>query len=90
MRSLVPLFLLAAAASAPALAVEPVPVPNFRSIELHGGGTVTVVPAAVQRVTFLEGSPQFTRVRVDRDGKLTGAVTLERLLISLAVAGPSD
>jgi hypothetical protein len=70
MRSLVPLFLLAAAASAPALAVEPVPVPNFRSIELHGGGTVTVVSAAVQRVTILEGSTQFTRVRVDHDGKL--------------------
>jgi hypothetical protein len=47
-----------------------VPVPNFRSIELHGGGTVTVVSAAVQRVTILEGSTQFTRVRVDHDGKL--------------------
>jgi CBS domain-containing protein len=27
---------------------------------------------------------------VDRDGRLTGAVTLERLLTSLAVAGPGD
>lgn len=70
MRSLVPFFTLAIAASAPALAVEPVPVPQFRAIELHGGGTVTITPAAVQRVTLLEGSTQFTRVRVDREGKL--------------------
>jgi len=27
---------------------------------------------------------------VDRDGRLVGAVTLERLLTSLAVAGPND
>ena len=27
---------------------------------------------------------------VDRDGRLIGAVTLERLLTSLAVAGPND
>lgn len=27
---------------------------------------------------------------VDRTGRLTGAVTLERLLTSLAVAGPGD
>ncbi|MFV8264199.1 CBS domain-containing protein [Mycolicibacterium peregrinum] len=27
---------------------------------------------------------------VDRSGRLTGAVTLERLLTSLAVAGPGD
>jgi CBS domain-containing protein len=27
---------------------------------------------------------------VDHDGRLVGAVTLERLLTSLAVAGPND
>ena len=70
MRSLVPLFALAAAASAPALAVETVPVASFRAVELHGGGVVTIAPAPVQRVTFLEGSSQFTKVRVSRDGKL--------------------
>ncbi|HWI87669.1 MAG TPA: DUF2807 domain-containing protein [Sphingomicrobium sp.] len=70
MRSLVPLFVFAIAAAAPVLAVEPVPVPTFRAIELHGGGMITIVPAEVQRVTLLEGSTQFTRVRVDREGKL--------------------
>lgn len=70
MRSITPFFALTIAASVPALAVEPVAVAPFRAIELHGGGTVMVVPAAVQRVTLLEGSTQFTRVRVDREGKL--------------------
>jgi hypothetical protein len=70
MRSIVPLFAFAIAAAAPALAVEPVPVPPFRSIELHGGGILNVVPAPVQRVTLIEGSTRFTRVHVERDGKL--------------------
>ncbi|MCV7257816.1 CBS domain-containing protein [Mycobacterium shimoidei] len=52
----------------------------------------TVAPEA----TLLEIATKMAKKRsplvavVDRDGKLTGAVTLERLLISLAVAGPSD
>ena len=70
MRSVVPLFLVALAASAPVLAIENVPVPAFRAIELHGGGNVTVVPAPAQRVILEDGSSQFTRVRVDREGKL--------------------
>lgn len=70
MRSLVPLFALFAAASAPALAVEAVPVASFRAIELHGGGIVTITPAPVQRLTLLEGSTQFTKIRVNGEGKL--------------------
>jgi hypothetical protein len=70
MRSSLSLFVFALALSAPALAVEPVPVPSFRAIELHGGGTVTVTPSRVQRVTLLEGSTQFTSLHVDREGKL--------------------
>jgi hypothetical protein len=70
MRSIVPFFVFAVAASAPALATEAVPVPSFRAIELHGGGIVTIVPAAAQRVTILEGSTQFTRMHVEREGKL--------------------
>ena len=70
MRSFIPLFTFAMAASAPALAVEPVAVPKFRAIELHGGGIVTVAPSSVQRVTLLEGSTKFTQIRVDREGKL--------------------
>jgi hypothetical protein len=70
MRSTLPLFALALASAAPVLATETVPVPGFRSVELRGGGSVTVVPGGAQRVTILEGSSRFTRMRVERDGKL--------------------
>jgi hypothetical protein len=70
MRSIVPLFAAAFAASAPALAVETVPVPRFNSVELRGGGEVTVRPGPVQRVTLVEGSSRFTNVYMTRGGKL--------------------
>lgn len=70
MRSLIPLFAAALAASAPALATETVPVAPFRSVELRGGGDVTVRPGPVQRLTIVEGSSQFTRFRMRRDGQL--------------------
>jgi Putative auto-transporter adhesin, head GIN domain len=66
MRSLVPLFALAIAGAAPALALEPVPVPAFQSIQLRGGGDLTVVPGPAQRVALVEGSLQYTRIRVER------------------------
>lgn len=71
MRSALPLFAFAVAVSAPALAVEIVLVPAFRGIELRGGGTVVLTRGPVQRVTITEGSSAFTRLRVDRRGKLT-------------------
>src|SRR5947209_3262232 len=70
MRSIVPLFAVALAVSAPAVATELVPVPPFRSVELRGGGNVVVVPGPVQRVTIVDGSSRFTRFRVERDGQL--------------------
>ena len=70
MRSLVPLFTIALAAAAPALATESISVPAFRSVQLRGGGEVSLRPGPVQRVTIIEGSPQITRFRVGRDGQL--------------------
>src|SRR3954462_15582407 len=70
MRSILPMFALALAVSGPALATEPVPVPAFRSVQLRGGGEVTLRPGAVQRVTVVEGSARITRFQVDRDGQL--------------------
>jgi hypothetical protein len=70
MRSVFPLFAAAFAVSAPAVAIEHVPVSAFRSVELRGGGEVTVRPGPVQRVTITEGSTQFTRIYLDRDRKL--------------------
>jgi hypothetical protein len=78
MRSIVPLFAVALAASAPALATEPVPVAPFRSIELSGGGDVSIVPGPVQRVTLISGSTQFTRFVVERDGRLRISACNER------------
>ena len=70
MRSTLPLFVAIFAASAPALAVENIAVSSFRSIQLRGGGEVTVRPGPVQRVTITDGSSQFTRFRVDGAGQL--------------------
>jgi hypothetical protein len=70
MRSILPLFAAAFTASAPAIGVETVPVPRFNSVELRGGGEVTVRPGPVQRVTLMEGSTQFTNVYMTRTGKL--------------------
>src|SRR3954453_23145450 len=70
MRSIVPFFAIALAASAPALATELVPVPAFRSVQLQGGGDVSIVPGPVQRVTILNGSTQFTTFRMRENGRL--------------------
>lgn len=70
MQTVFPIFALAFAISAPALAADAVPVPHFQSIELRGGGDVSIVPGPVQRVMIVEGSTQFTTFRVIRDGKL--------------------
>ena len=65
------LIVLATLAATPTLAAEVVPVPQFQTIQLRGGGSVTVRPGPVQRVTLLEGSREFTTFRMERDGKLT-------------------
>lgn len=70
MRSLLPLFVLPIAIAAPAMASESVSVPTFRSIQLRGGGEVTVRPGPVQRVTIIEGSAAVTRFRVERGDQL--------------------
>lgn len=70
MRSLVPLFATALAVSAPAISSEIVPLPHIKSIELRGGGKVTLVPGANERVTILEGSSHVTHLYVERDGQL--------------------
>ncbi|HEX6741913.1 MAG TPA: DUF2807 domain-containing protein [Sphingomicrobium sp.] len=70
MRYTVPLFAFVLLSSAPVVAAEVVAVPRFQAVQLVGGGIVTIVPGATQRVTIVEGSSQFTRVRVLPDGKL--------------------
>jgi hypothetical protein len=60
------------------MATEVVPVSQFRTIELRGGGDVTIVPGPVQRVTLLEGSTQFTSIRVEENGRLAISACNER------------
>ncbi|HEY8592873.1 MAG TPA: DUF2807 domain-containing protein [Sphingomicrobium sp.] len=70
LRSTLPLFAFAFAASAPVVAAEPIALPLFKSIELQAGGEVTIVRGPVQRVTLVNGSRQFTNFQVRRDGRL--------------------
>ena len=70
MTRILPLFALALAASAPALATETLAVSPFQSIELRGGGDIQVRRSPVQRVTLVEGSSQYTSIRVLSSGRL--------------------
>ena len=66
--------LLAAALGAvavPAAAQTPVPVSAFDSIELRGGGTLTVRQGDRQQVSLISGNLETTRFSVDEDGQLT-------------------
>ena len=64
------LIVLATLAATPTLAAEVVTVPQFRAVELRGGGDITIRRGPVQQVTMLEGSRQFTTFRMERHGKL--------------------
>jgi hypothetical protein len=55
---------------APAAAQTPVPVRAFDSIELQGGGSVTIRHGVTQRVTLVRGSTDMTGFTVDEDGTL--------------------
>ena len=70
MRYMLPSLLFVFAAFVPAFAAENVPVPAFHNVELIGGGEVRLVPGPAQRVTIIEGSSAFTRMRVDGTGRL--------------------
>jgi hypothetical protein len=70
MRILLPFLFAIVALPAQTHAAEVIPTPAFRSIDLRGGGDVTVVRGPVQRVTILSGSSQFTHIYVEREGQL--------------------
>lgn len=53
--------------SSPAFAGTVVPVGAFDSVELKDGGHVILRHGAVQRVTLLQGSTQYTSIRIDED-----------------------
>jgi hypothetical protein len=70
MRILLPFVVGALVFPAATRAAENVSVPSFRSVELRGGGDVVLVHGPAQRVTILQGSSAFTRITVERGGKL--------------------
>lgn len=55
----------------PAIAQTPVPVSAFDSIELRGGGTLTVRHGDRQQVNLISGNLEMTRFSVDEEGQLT-------------------
>ena len=70
MRAVLPFIIAILVVPQAARAAETVPVSPFHSVELRGGGEITVVPGPVQRVTLLQGSSQITTFRVRERGKL--------------------
>jgi len=70
MRVLLPFVIGLLALPAQTRAAENVPLSPFRAVELHGGGSIILVPSSVQRIALEEGSSQITRFRVDQEGKL--------------------
>jgi hypothetical protein len=70
MRILLPFLFAVAALPAQIHAAEVVPTPAFRSVDLRGGGDVTIVRGPVQRVTIVSGSSQFTHIYLEREGQL--------------------
>ena len=59
-----------AALALPAAAQTPIRVGAFDSIELRGGGEVTVRHGREHRVTLISGDPALASFEVDRDGDL--------------------
>jgi putative autotransporter adhesin-like protein len=67
-RLLLPFAALAALlAAAPAWSGTVIPVGAFDSVALRDGGHVILRHGAVQRVTLLQGSTQYTSIRIDED-----------------------
>lgn len=68
--------ILATLLASPA-AAQTLPLAEFDSIELNGGGTVDLRYGPVQRVTLAEGSTEYTRIRVKgREVRRSGRSTV--------------
>jgi hypothetical protein len=57
------------AAPAAASAQTVMPVQKFTSVDLHGGGMITIRQGPVQRVTLVSGDPQVARFEVKDRGQ---------------------
>jgi hypothetical protein len=70
MRILLPFLFAVVALPAQTRAAQVVPTPAFRSVDLRGGGDVTIVRGPVQRVTIMSGSSAFTHIYLAKEGQL--------------------
>ena len=70
MRILLPFLFAVVALPAQTHAAEVIPTPAFRTVDLRGGGDVTIVPGPVQRVTIVSGSSQYTHIYLWKEGQL--------------------
>ncbi|HSM94780.1 MAG TPA: DUF2807 domain-containing protein [Rhizomicrobium sp.] len=70
MKSILLLASAAILAAAPALAGETINVGPFRSVELKGGGHVTIHRGDAQRVVMTAGNTRYTSFRIEDGDKL--------------------
>jgi hypothetical protein len=70
MKSILQLAAAASLITTAALAGETIPVGPFRSVELHGGGHVTIHRGAAQRVVLNAGSTKYTSFHIEDGDKL--------------------
>jgi hypothetical protein len=69
-KTILPALALAALVPSVALAGQVISVPQFKSIELHGGGIATLRHGDRQRVVLIKGDPSIAEIEVKGDGKL--------------------
>lgn len=60
--------MISALALLAAISGQPIPVGHFDTVELNGGGIVTMREGPVQQVTILRGSPEYTDIHVEPNG----------------------
>lgn len=97
-RPILPALILAAVLPAAAEAGQTIPVPAFKTVEVHGGGHAVLRHGSVQRVVLLKGDPKIAEIRVTPEGELLlapckdwcwGEHELEVEITTPAIAGVS-
>jgi hypothetical protein len=68
-KTILPALALAALTPSMALAGQVISVPQFKTIELHGGGIATLRHGDRQRVVLIKGDPKIAQIEVTGDGK---------------------
>jgi len=70
LKAILPALALAAIAPTAALADQTINVPPFKTVEVHGGGRVTLRHGDRQRVVMIKGDLKIAQIEVKGDGRL--------------------